>query len=220
MNYKITIGLFLSIAASLSLLQAQSPERFRGEIRRFARLDSLQPPGENCILFTGSSSIRMWKSLKVDFPNKPVLNRGFGGSEMSDLLFYAKELIFQYHPAQIFIYEGDNDIAHKKSQETVMEETKQLMAKIHEKWPEMSVVLMAAKPSISRWSLREKYVNYNQLLCEYACQTDDVDYVDVWTVLLDAAGELRRDLFLKDGLHLNEKGYKIWTERIGKFVKE
>ncbi len=193
---------------------AQDPFRFEEEVQNITERNKNFNP-ENLILFTGSSSIRLWKDLQERFPEKNILNTGFGGSHTSDLIHYAEELIFTYKPSQIFIYEGDNDLSSDKTPHRVLKDTKNLVHLIQSKLPGTPIVFITPKPSIKRWDLRENYLEYIQLLGKYVKKTPHLSMINVWPVMLDSTQTPIKDIFLEDNLHLNKKGYDIWTKQIG-----
>jgi lysophospholipase L1-like esterase len=200
-------------------LFAQDPHRFSSEVAELSKINIKSDTSQHIILFTGSSSIRMWKDLQSYFPDKKIINTGFGGSHMSDLLYFADSLIFQFSPKQIFIYEGDNDIADKESPDSIIAETKLLVARIKKKLPQTDIVLISPKPSILRWNLREEYRNLNNLLSDFASQSDKVRFIDVWPIMLDSDSEPKKNIFLDDGLHMNKSGYDLWAKEIRKFIR-
>lgn len=202
----------------LPALRAQDPTRFQEQVDAY--LAESVPAGGELIVFTGSSSVRMWRDLAADFPEQTVINRGFGGSQMSDLLHYADELILRHRPAKVFIYEGDNDIAAGKKAGRILRDAKKLRQRIHNALPDTELYFLAAKPSLARWELKEQYEELNGRLAQYAAKTDGVTFVDVWTPMLGADGRVLSDIFIDDGLHLNRKGYDIWKEVIEPHVKE
>ena len=207
-------ALFISV-----LLQAQNPLRFKDEINIMTAGDSAVNK-KNIILFTGSSSIRIWKSLKQDFPNHNILNRGFGGSEMSDLVYFADQLIVPYRPKQIFIYEGDNDLGSGKNPDEILKQAGQVLSLIRQKLPKNTkVYFISPKPSILRWPLKDKYESFNQKMKLWCAQNKNVTFIDVWSPMLEKDGTVMKDLFLKDGLHMNQKGYAIWTKVIGEYIR-
>lgn len=213
---------FLSVIAILFVLpdvHAQGPEIWKDEIQKFKKQDKIDPPKKNAILFTGSSSIRMWKDLADYFPEHEIIKRGFGGSQFSDLIYYADRIIYPYEPSKIFIYEGDNDLAAGESIESVMREAKELRAEIKTKLPNTIVIFIAPKPSVSRWGMHEKYEKFNQQLEEYAKEAKLTEFADVWTAMLGENGRVRQDLFLDDDLHMNLKGYKIWKSVLMPFMQ-
>lgn len=210
--------LCFSLIAFLAKVHAQDPLRFQEEVDNLTAtavdIDSNQP----LHLFTGSSSIRLWESLAQDFPEHQVLNRGFGGSHMSDLLHFADELILQYPCDQIFIYEGDNDIESGKKPKTVLNDAKKLVKKIRKKMPDVKIIFIAPKPSITRWHLKDNYQTTRELLKAYADKDDKMDFIDVWPLMLLPDGKLDESLFIEDGLHMNAKGYLIWANAIRPYV--
>ncbi len=213
------IFVFLSFLICLNTsLYGQDPLRFEKEVSNLIANDTAVNH-KKLILFTGSSSIRFWKSLKSDFPTYNTLNRGFGGSEMSDLLHYANQLIIQYSPKEIFIYEGDNDLNSGKSASEILKTADQLLSLIRAQLPKnVKVFFISAKPSLARWALKEKYLDYNKQLEAWTKTKKKVTFVDVWTPLVDAQSEVLKDIFIADGLHLNATGYKIWADAIKKFL--
>jgi lysophospholipase L1-like esterase len=199
-------------------LPAQDPLRFDKEVNALVAGDTAVDK-KKLILFTGSSSIRMWNDLKVDFPKHNALNRGFGGSEMADLLYFAQPLIVNYKPVKIFIYEGDNDINSGKSAEEILKSAEDLLAIIRRDLPKkVRVVFISPKPSLVRSHLKDKYEDYNQKLKEWCDKQKRVQYADVWTPMLDSTGKVIPDLFIEDGLHMNRKGYDIWKQVIEKYL--
>lgn len=214
-KYKVAILLLLLVGS----LKAQEVPKFQAEVNNLIKGDSAITK-KKIILFTGSSSIRVWTTLKTDFPKHNVLNRGFGGSEMVDLVYFVDKLIVPYHPKQIFIYEGDNDIGNGKSPDEILATAHQLLMLIREKLPKKAEVLfISPKPSILRWKLKDNYVDYNKKLEAWTKQYKNVRFIDVWTPMLDAEGNVLKDLFVEDGLHMNKKGYEIWTKVIGKYIR-
>lgn len=202
----------------LITLVAQNPLRFEKEVNNLVAGDSLVN-NKNVIIFTGSSSIRFWADLKKDFPKHNVLNRGFGGSVMSELVYYSEPLIINYQPKRIFIYEGDNDIFLGKSPEEILMTADQLVTLLRAQLPsKVKIIFISAKPSVARWHLKAKYEEFNRQLEHWASSKKNVLYADVWTPMLDSNGEVQKDLFIQDNLHMNWKGYEIWKGVIGKFL--
>jgi lysophospholipase L1-like esterase len=219
-------AIFFKIAAIIFFMlwnvccaSAQDPLRFKDEADSLSRLQIVKDDDKKIILFTGSSSIRMWSDIQDYFPDRIIINTGFGGSHMSDLLFYIDELVIQYMPDQVFIYEGDNDIAYGTSLWRILRDTRKVVDRILEALPSSQVVLISAKPSLARWQFKEAYENVNLRYNEFASGQDRVRYVDVWSKMLDETGEPMKDIFLEDSLHLNKAGYDIWAKEIGKFIE-
>jgi lysophospholipase L1-like esterase len=200
----------------LPLTYSQDPTRFAAEIEQFGPRPDLKAP----IVFTGSSSIRMWTGLEEAFPEAMVLNRGFGGSHFSDLIVYVNECVLQYQPKQVFIYEGDNDINAGETPKAILKEAKQLVKLLQKQLPGVDIVLIAPKPSLARWKWADQYVDLNSRLEKWAGRKKGVRFVDVWSVMLTEEGNPMPDIFIEDDLHLNEKGYAIWTEAIRPFLSK
>ena len=185
--------------------------RWEKDIQRFESqiADGQAKPGE--VLFIGSSSIRMWK-LDESFPEKDYVNFGFGGSEVADSLHFFDRVVKPLQPRAVVMYAGDNDVAKGKTAERVHSDFQKFVARVKEDLPEQTRVLyIAIKPSLKRWELREEMAKANGLI-ESDCGKDDrLEFVDIWTPMLGQDGTPQPTLFAKDGLHLNDDGYKLWT---------
>ena len=216
--------LLLLTLVSVSCLRAQSlpdPNRFEAAILAFETADEEDPIDPGVILFVGSSSVVMWKSLAEDLPGHRVLNRGFGGSNFNDLIHYADRVIYPYRPKAVFVYEGDNDIAAGTTPKDVYRSAKQLRRMIaDELGKEVPVVFISPKPSVARWELKEAYEEANARLAKFADRKDDTYFVDVWTPALQDDGTVRSDIFVADNLHMNAKGYDIWEAAIKPMVQQ
>jgi lysophospholipase L1-like esterase len=208
-------SILLILFALISLIAtAQDPTRFNPEVEELTNLNWNSDDDREKLLFTGSSSVRMWTDLQDYFTDFQVMNTGFGGSQFSDLIYFAEELMLKHNPDRIFIYEGDNDIAEGKSPDQVLADAKQLIQLIREKKPVVPVYIISPKPSMARWNLKASYLKLNSLLNEWASETENLNYIDVWYPMLNAEGGLNADLFLEDKLHMTQKGYDIWGEVI------
>lgn len=216
---KFSSTLFIALFISVSTFaQAPDPTRFAEEIveiqNRNTQLDADKP----VVLFTGSSSVRMWKDVQDYFPEINALNNGFGGSHFTDLIHYQQELMYDFKPGKLFIYEGDNDTGAGIPASEIMAATAYLYAQIKQHLPETEIYFLTPKPSIARWELKEKYEEYNAMLEEFCAFDDNVHFVDVWTPMLDENGVVRDDLFIEDDLHMNKTGYDIWGNVIAPFL--
>lgn len=212
-------GLLLFAILWIAALRAQDPLRFEDEVRALKqRAEATWNPYRPTLLFTGSSSIRLWEGLGTAFPTAQIVNTGFGGSQASDLQHYLKSLVLDYNPIQVFIYEGDNDLAEGKSTARVLRDMKGVVAGIRTRYPGMPIVLIAAKPSISRWKLRGRYQRYNRRLARWAASDPLLRFADVWGPMLLADGSLNEALFIEDGLHMNSTGYQIWQQVLAPFL--
>jgi lysophospholipase L1-like esterase len=210
--------LFIALLVLPLTMLGQTDNPFKNEVKSVQQKnDSLWDSSKPTIIFTGSSSIRLWKDLQERFPEHQVLNTGFGGSQFSDLELYLDELILNYDPVKVFIYEGDNDIFERKSPRKVIKKAEGILRTLRQEKPNMEIVLISAKPSISRWKFRGKYRRLNRKLNKLAAENSGIDYVDVWYPMLDKR-KVRQDIFIEDGLHMNSKGYDIWYDVIKNYM--
>lgn len=216
----VAILLLGSLLAARAPTPAPQHDKWEKEIAAFEEADRTDPPPPDAILFVGSSSIRQWKTLSGDFARSTVINRGFGGSEMSDSLRYADRIILPYQPHMIFVYAGDNDLANKKSPEAIMADFGKLVEKVHAKLPKTKIYFISIKPSKARWSLIDQIRKTNELAKDYAEQQAQVGYVDTFTPMLNAEGKPREELLAEDGLHLNREGYALWAQIIRPLVQQ
>ncbi|MBO0329310.1 GDSL-type esterase/lipase family protein [[Muricauda] lutisoli] len=211
MRYFFVLFFTLTISA-----QAQLP--FDKEVEQIQkRNDSLWDKTKETIVFTGSSSIRFWEDIQDRFPEHQVLNTGFGGSQFSDLELYLDELILNYKPVKVFIYEGDNDIFAKKRPRKILKRAEHILNTLQQRNQHMEIVLISAKPSISRWKYRGRYRRLNRKLDRLASQKEGIEFVDVWYPMLDKR-KVKQDIFIEDGLHMNDKGYDIWYDVIKNYI--
>lgn len=188
-----------------------SPDWAR-DMARFAAEDRAHPPPAHPVVFTGSSSIRMWSTLAADFPGIPVLNRGFGGSQLRDAVHYADALALQYQPRRILLYSGDNDIDAGRTPEQVLHDFRAFVATVRKSQPHVAIDWLSIKPSPARITQLAAQRRANALVRDEIARMHGVRYIDVATPLLDAGGLPRRELFGPDGLHMNASGYALWRQ--------
>jgi lysophospholipase L1-like esterase len=199
---------------------AASPSaKWEKEIQAFEAADKKQPPLEGAVLFIGASGIQKWKTLAADFPDQKVFNRGFGGSELADSVYFAERIVIPYKPRLIVIQAGGNDINNGKSPEQVFADFKAFVAKVRAKLPEVRIAYLSMNPSPSRWAQREKQQHGNQLIKEYIAAEKNLDYIDFWDAMLGPDGQPREDLFVQDRLHNNAAGYKIRADVVRPHLK-
>ncbi len=220
MNLKFNLIVFIFLVLGTTFSTAQYPNRFKNEVEELDSALYNFSADKKLVVFAGSSSIRMWKNVQSYFPEYNVINNGFGGSHFSDLLYFYKELILKPAPEILFIYEGDNDIASNKKPAKILREAKQLAAKIQQDLPETRVIFISPKPSIARVHLKNTYIKFNSKLEKFCKKQKNIEFADVWNPMLDKKGNVYKDIFLEDGLHMNKKGYDIWGKVIGGFLKE
>lgn len=218
---KFSIVFILAYFAVCNLLVGQNDieAKWGKSIAKYEQNDSVLMPEPEGILLLGSSSFTIWKDVRDYFPGKNIINRGFGGSQMSDVLHFKEKLILPYQPKQIVVYVGENDIAVGEAPEAVSEEGKQLVNWAKEQFPEVDFVFLSAKPSPIRWELRDKMKDLNALLSEYAAENEGVEYVNIWEPMLGENGKPKSEIFLKDSLHMNANGYKIWQKELQPYLQ-
>lgn len=207
----VSLGFAVLLPAQAQEKKELSPSRWDKAIETFEKSDQDKPPAKNGILFTGSSSIRLWK-LDQSFPSLAAINRGFGGSHISDVVHFAPRIVVKYQPRLIVFYAGDNDLAAGKTPERVRDDFKAFVEAVRKDLPKTRVVFLSIKPSPARAKIVEQQKKTNGLIEDYCRGVEGVAYLDVGKALLGADGKPRAELFLKDGLHLNEDGYKVWNE--------
>ena len=201
------------LAGQAPAKKPRGPARWEPQIQRFEARDQRRPPKQEWVVFAGSSSIRGWK-LDQSFPGRGFINRGFGGSQMSDLVHYAPRIVLPYKPKLVLVYEGDNDIASRKTPQRVLKDFKALVKLIHDELPQTRIVFISIKPSIKRWKLVDRMREANRLVREFTETDERLGYVDVDAPALDPDGRPRAEILKKDGLHLNAEGYKIWADAV------
>ena len=194
---------------------AQSQD-WEPSIRKFEADDKVTPPRAGEIVFTGASSIRRWDTLVEEMKPLEVINRGFGGSQYSDLNQYAKRIVIAYHPRAVVVYEGDNDLAagSPKTPEMVANDAQQFVKIVHAELPETWIYVMSIKPSYLRWNEWPKMKAANKLIQDFVKTQDRVQYLDVATPMFYGQDKPPRDLFVEDGLHPTAKCYALWTSII------
>ncbi len=192
------------------------PEFWQSQIIAYEELDREAPPEHGKVLFVGSSSIRFWDTLEEDMAPLDVLERGFGGANLSHVTYFANRIVLPYKPRAIVLYAGDNDFIgpQPKSAQEVFDNYVEFVSYVHDYQPEVSIYYIAIKPSTSRWHKWPEMQHTNQLIEEYAEANGTLHYLDIAAPMMGGDGQPRGDLFRPDGLHLNAIGYSIWTQAI------
>jgi lysophospholipase L1-like esterase len=213
---KILLACWVGLMVSPVLSQLRE-RPFQKDIHAFVRQDSLQAPPQEPILFIGSSSFTFWKEVQKDFPGYTILNRGFGGSSLTDLIYFAPQVIFAYTPRQIVIYCGENDLAATPAAtpKEVLHRFRQLVKIIRDRWPDMPLVYVSIKPSPARWQLEPGFVEANRRISRFLRHKKGAVFLDVHSAMLDSRGETRPELYINDRLHMNQQGYAIWKSLLG-----
>jgi lysophospholipase L1-like esterase len=220
MNLKHLLTLVAAVCSQTLFAQDKSPSaKFEPEIQAFEAADKKSPPPENAILFVGASGIKLWKTLEKDFPEHRVINRGFGGSQIADAIYFADRIVIPYKPRTILLQSGGNDINAGKTPEQVAEDFRVFVGKVRAKLPEVRILFMSLQPSPARWSQAEKQKQTNALILKQIQAGKNMVYIEAYDAFIGADGQPREELFVADKLHHNESGYKIRTMLVLPFLK-
>jgi lysophospholipase L1-like esterase len=214
-----TLAKVFVLVLLLSTNGVAAPEKWAPEIDKYTQADAIKAPAQGGVVFVGSSSIRKWTSLSVDFPSITTLNRGFGGSELSDSVFYVDRVVIPYAPRLVVVYAGENDLQVGKSAEALLDDFKAFCAKIHRALPKTNIIFLSIKESPSRAKIRDKVLLANKLIAAECAKDSRRTFVDVATPMLDAEGKTRPELFIADQLHMQPAGYAIWTKVLAPYLK-
>lgn len=218
---KRLLGLFALVClAAQPHAKRQADPPFEADIRKFEAADVQQPPKPGGIVFVGSSSIVRWSTLKQDFPGRNVINRGFGGSQVSDSVRYADRIVTPYKPKMVVFFAGTNDIAAGKSADTVFDDYKQFVAKVHDKLPSTKIVYISISPAPSRWAKLDVMKRANKLIQDYSRHRRYLLFVNTFPQMLTPQGGPRPELFVGDQLHMSPLGYAIWVKAVGPILPQ
>ena len=202
------------------IYQWNKDETFRDEINEFKRLDKKNFPEKGKILFTGSSSIRFWDSLEEDMKPLEVLNRGFGGAQISHVIYHFEEIIKPYDPKAIVFFCGTNDLTALKTPKETLNDFKKFLSLVRNEFGNIKVYVIGIKPSVDRLYLDKEERIFNSSIKLLASQDAYLEYIDVWDSMLGEDGSRMPELFIEDGLHMNKKGYEVWTKQVRKSLSK
>ena len=199
--------------------QNADPKRWETTIAGFEKQDQKSPPPKNAILFTGSSSIALWRDLGQAFPDYPVINRGFGGSTTPEVNFFFDRIVLPYKPQIVVLYSGSNDIASRRTPEQVLTDFQTFVKKVHAGLPETKVFYISIHTPPSRINLRKSYELTNKLIAKECAKNARLTFVDIHDLMLTKDGQPNLDLY-RDSLHPNAKGYELWKNRLTPLFRE
>ena len=199
-------------------LATHNSAKYEKEIAGLEARDRAHPPQRDCIVFVGSSSIRLWTNLATAFPGLPVVNHGFGGSHLADSVNFADRIIIPLAPRQVVIYAGGNDINAGKSPEVVYGDFVALVTKLRIALPQTRIAYISSAPNPQRWAQVEKVKRLNSLVQAY-CHFHGLTFINVFPLMLGPDGHPKPDIYVADGLHMNPKGYAIWREAVAPCLK-
>jgi lysophospholipase L1-like esterase len=207
-----------AVAAPPAPVTDAAHKKWEPEIAAFEKADREHPPEKGGVLFIGSSSIRLWKSLAADFPKQHILNRGFGGSQIEDSIYFADRIVFPYAPRLIVMYAGGNDINAGKSVDQVVKDFETFAGKVHAQLPDTEIAYISIAGNPARWAQVDKVKAVNARIAAMAKTDPKVKFIDVFTRMLGPDGMPRPEIFSPDRLHMNEAGYKLWKEIVGPYL--
>jgi lysophospholipase L1-like esterase len=190
------------------------------EVEAMEAADKTNPPPKNAMLFIGSSTIRLWRTLAQDFPGVPVINRGFGGTEIVDATHFADRLVFPHSPKRIILRAGGNDLNAGKTPEEVFADFKEFVAAIHAKLPGTEITFLSLSPSILRWQQAPREKSVNELVKGFIQGKPRLSYIETYELPLGPDGKPRAEVFVSDKLHFNAEGYKLLAERVRPFMEK
>lgn len=197
-----------------------SPERFKNDITAFEAEDAKSPPVPGGVLFTGSSSIRRWTTLAADFPGVRTINRGFGGSFLSDCVHYFDRIVPAHKPRLVVLFAGSNDLNAGRSPEEVAGSFRAFCNKLHTALPETKIIYISVGLAPSRWKIADKMSLTNALIAAHCAADPRRKFVDLNPHTLSGDGEPRPELYVADRLHLNADGYAIWRKHLAPHLAE
>ncbi|RDS81641.1 hypothetical protein DWU98_10455 [Dyella monticola] len=215
---KILLSLLLALTAWVAYAGESPHSYWEPAIAAFEAADRTNPPPPHAVLFIGSSSIEHWKSVAADFPDVQVINRGFGGSVLSDSTYFADRIIKPYHPRAIVLYAGDNDIYDGHSAQQLRDDFAAFVHKVRTFDPGVAIAFVSIKPSMARKNLLPQIRQANERVRAYAATQTNVTYIDVFTPMLGADGQPQWKWFVADGLHMNRTGYALWINLLKPWV--
>ena len=213
----VLVAAFAGSAHAQAATAAKVP--FEPEILAFEAADRASPPPLGGVVFTGSSSFRMWTNVAADFPGVPLLNRGFGGSMLPDVVQLTPRVVLKYRPHLVVLYAGDNDISAGRTPTDVLNDYRTFAGIVHTALPTTRIAFVSIKPSASRWALVARMREANRLVQQEISRDTLATYVDVFTPMIGADGRPRAELFGPDSLHMTRAGYMLWREKLAAFVR-
>lgn len=218
---KVLTFCFLFITGIVNAVFAQKPDNpliWEKAMEKFAQADLKNMPPEEAVVFTGSSSIRGWRTLDEDFPELKTINRGFGGSRIGDATYYFEQVIGKYKPEKVVLYSGDNDVASGKNADMVFDRFKEFARKMKAELPDTELYFLSIKPSLARWSMYDEMKEANKKIKRYAYWHKNVIFVDVSSPMIGEDGKPRPELYIGDGLHMTREGYNLWTKVLRPYI--
>ena len=206
-------------AAQWAKLPAVTPPLpWENEIAAFEAADAKNPPAKNGIVFVGSSSIRKWETLKQDFPDLNVINRGFGGSHIIDSVHFAQRIVTPYAPRMIVFYAGTNDLADGEKPEILLAQYMDFVSIVRAQLPDVPIAFISVAPAPARWGNAANIRKTNALIQQFCTLVPNLKFIDILPLMLDANGQPRPELFVGDRIHMTPAGYAIWVKAVAPYL--
>ena len=183
-------------------------------IAGFESYDRAHPPSPGATVLVGSSSIGLWPDPFSDLAPHPVIQRGFGGSRMNEVLQYYSRIVKPYAPSRIVVYAGDNDIAIGRKPTDIAHDLEAIFRCARTDFPAVWTYCISVKPSPARHHLHAELAATNVALRALCASMSKSVYVDVWSPMHDMDGRIRGELYREDGLHMNAHGYSLWANKL------
>jgi hypothetical protein len=216
-------GILISLFISCGVQQKYVKEarKWEPDMHQFDSLNRAQQYARDAILFTGSSSIKLWSTIREDMAPYPVIQRGFGGSKFSDLAVYIKRIVYPHDFSALVIFEA-NDITGSASDKTPKEVEnlfRHIVKVVRRKVADKPIYVIEITPTESRWKTWPVIKEANARLEKASGELHNVHFIHTASYYLNEKGEPRAELFRADKLHMNRKGYEIWGRVIREAIK-
>lgn len=198
-----------------------SGRQWESAVESFERDDALRSYPANAILFVGSSSIRLWESLADDMAPYPVIQRGFGGAKMVDVLTYKDRILEAHTPPAIVLFVANDITGNSKTDLSPDRAAGQFFAfadYVLRQKPETELFIVEITPTASRLDVWPQTMELNNHLSKLCESLDRVTFIPTRHLFLAADGKPLRELFRSDQLHLSPLGYRVWTKQIRAFL--
>jgi len=225
MRYALGLTFLLLLAPPVTSFKAQAqqppkPHPFEKDIAAFEAADKVTPPPQHAILFVGDSTFTRWKTIREDLPGYTVINRGFGGSKMSDLLYFTDRVVLPYKPRLIVVQEGGNDIHGGRTPEQFLADTQAFVEKVQSALPDVPIILCCITPNSARWNEMPRRKIANKLVQDYVATKKNVRFIDWADAFLGPDGKPRDELYVADRMHPSPAGYKLRVKLLLPYLGE
>ena len=223
----VPLLLILLISCSPLKKYPLKSDRWENDIKFLESKDKDEACIDDCILFIGSSSIRLWEEIKSDMSPYKVIKRGYGGAHFYDLIHYTKRLVKNHKPRAIAVFVA-NDITVKNNNswygdlkpKEVLQLFKFFTEEIKSIHGDIPIFAIETTPTISRWSVWDKISTANDLIKNYTAKKENLNYITTRFDFLNSNGYPEEKYFVNDQLHLNKSGYNLWSKIIKNNFKE